>query len=364
MLDRHILSQIDPEKILGFLASIGWKNTNSDRKESYRYVHSDGGVLFVPADKGAVRYSRAVANVIETLSEWEGTTPTRIFQRIVLPSSDALILSFKGPSADRGSLPIGRVHDVIRSMKDSIKFAACGELQPMPFYVGVKKQAREIAETARFGQTEIGSFVLSIILPHSSTSGGNDPIERGVVKRLYTGIRQAKDCVINGNSLDFQKAFQDGLNANLAESLSQMKVEDLALNFSVNWDERAKVEDHFRQPIAVGERTFDMLESIGSKFRSEATAKEADIERAAIIGLAWDASDLDEDDAETPYVDLKVIEPSSFPIKKFRVTLSESDYKKAGSAHLASKHISLSGKLVKYKGRWWMRRYSGLVNSQ
>lgn len=356
--DENVLSKIDPEKVIGFLSSAGWKNQDPDNTEVYRYIHEDGGMLIIPTSSRVPRYSKSISNVISTISEWEDTDETRVFQQIVTPNADSLVFSFRGEAADKGSFPLSWIQDAAKYIKDSIKYSACGELQPSPYYVGIKRQAREISERARFGQTGIGSFVISVLLPHSVNSTKAEPIERGVMKRIITGTKQAKKCVLQGKDLDYDTAYKTGLNANLAESLAQLRFEGLTISMSALWDRQIPISNEFHSSVEVGERTFDFFDRISSGYRSETSEENVHIKKAKVIGLSWDDNENDESESDTPYIDVKVNDPSSLSIKKFRVSLGQEDYRIACDAHITSKEISIRGRLSKYKSRWWMRKYS------
>ena len=355
-----LMSSITPESLGAYLSANGWSKTSSSTAEAYKYEHREGGVLLLPSSVSAPRYIKSVSNVIETLSEWEERSCVDIFQNIVSPNSDSLFFAFTGQSADKGNLPIKYVHDATSYIEKSILYSASGEWKPKPFYTKAPAMAREIADKVRFGQTQLGSFVMTVLLPHSRpVAGSAEPTERKVLKRILTGISQARECVFSGKEFDYQNNFKVGLNANLSEAISLLMHDDLKISITAKWNPTIHITDEFKRSFELEERTFEILDSIGTKYRREETAQSIIFSKAKVIGLNWDETDDsdEDDDTEDPVVTLKIIQPAG-AFSNVRVVLDLDDYKKACRAHLDSKDVTIKGELSKYKNRWWLFNYS------
>lgn len=358
MLDDNFLVTISPESLTSYLSKAGWTN-ESPNSDVFKYTHKEGGTLILPTSPQAHRYAISVNNVIKTISAWENRSPIDVFQNIVNPRSDSLILAFCGELAKKGSLPLSYFYESIRNIRNSILYSACGEWQPKPFYKKPSKIASDIAEQARFGQTQIGSFVISVSLSHSTApNNADEPIERKVIKRILTGIKQARDYVTSGKLIDVANDFKSGLNANIAESLAALKTEGISLGISAQWDSHLCISEEFKKPLKIEERTFEMLEIISKEYRGKETSQPISITKSKVISLKWDFEnpDIDEDFTEH-FVILKIIEPDNISVSNIYVTLEPKDYMEACKAHMSSKHIKIEGELQKYKNHWWLFNY-------
>ena len=366
MINDHILSRVNPESLSSYLANNGWKNESPTNADLFKYTNKVGAILILPASSQAPRYSKSVTNVLETLADWEERSVKEIFQSIVNPSTDTLVFSFKGQEADKGSLSLGYLHQVIGNLKDTIAYSACSEWQPRPFFDRRTKRSLEMSEKAKFGQTDLGSYVINISLAHSRSSAQKEPIERKVFKRIITSLTQVREEVTGVRQIDVNTDYKTGINANLAESLSQLNRTGISLNVKATWDAVIPVDDVFKKTIPIEERMFEVLDSVSVQFRGEEAAKDSvSILKAKVVSLTKDSSNEDDNDFdEDNYIILKVIDPERFPVSKVRVSLDTEDYRKACRAHLEGQEVSINGELGKDKNRWWLLKYENFTISQ
>jgi hypothetical protein len=168
-------------------------------------------------------------------------------------SADLIRLELSGPAViddslalPQGAVAFARAHELMLA-------AACAAVEPRAVYATRKPaQAIEYVSRLRLGQTEPGSYVVTILSPVSPSldqaggAGGElpDPFERRVTTTLARATAAARDAAEVAGSTGALQPFLDatrlGVSANLCDAIAGLVTETGAdaLAVKLRWSPR------------------------------------------------------------------------------------------------------------------------------
>jgi len=136
----------------------------------------------------------------------------------------------------------------MESAKDVVLAAACSAVYARPNYPTRKPaEATDYLRQVRLGQTERGSFVLTVLCPvppellNPPTLLPQEPYGRRVTRTLMAALASARDATshaaITGNFDLFATSVQAGVSANLCDALVRLgeAVPETSLDLSLAW---------------------------------------------------------------------------------------------------------------------------------
>ena len=170
----------------------------------------------------------------------------------------------RGPEAADGSIPIDEGVSLVAHARDMMVAAACAALEPRAAYPGRKaSEVTEYLKRTRMGQTERGSYVVSVISPvapclapaeegklfEDVCVADEPPFERLVTVTLAQGLHAvsvaAERAASTGTFEPFLEAVKSGVSANLCSALVGLATGDgdtSQLDIDVSWS-RARPQD-------------------------------------------------------------------------------------------------------------------------
>jgi hypothetical protein len=148
---------------------------------------------------------------------------------IITTFADVLRVRALGIAEADGTLPLDLAVSFVEETRNMILAAACATIAPRSYWQRKPTKANEyVTQRARMGQTEKGSYVLTIHSPVSPELRTVDaiaesPFERRVMETLtvsLAAIREAaKKAIASGDLQPFQDAVPLGINANLCDAV-------------------------------------------------------------------------------------------------------------------------------------------------
>lgn len=122
--------------------------------------------LIVPLDPRVDDYGRSMADVIERLSKHSGRAPLEVLNDLLIPPSDVLRFVVDEPEARSGSIPLEQSISLLTGAQRALLSSACSVIQPQSFHPRLSRaEAEQLIGACRMGQTERGSFTLTIACP-------------------------------------------------------------------------------------------------------------------------------------------------------------------------------------------------------
>lgn len=272
-------------------------------------------------------------------------------------TSDRDVIRVRSPEAeDDGSVRIEAGVDLVVHARDLVLSAACAAWSPRPTYrAGKVKQADDYMSRVRLGQTEQGSFVVTLLAPVPPSiepqpdfwpREDEEPYERLVTRRLSSGLDAAAEAIekynLGAGITVFESAVQRGVSANLCDAAAKLSDKGDGVEISITW---ARTR---RTPQPRWARTFtrsegETLGEVGRIFH-EKQPRPDELVEGFIVKLARDESHFDGHVTMKAFVDGRLM--------SVHAELQRSDYDLAIQAHRDKQPIAAMGTLERVGHRW------------
>ena len=222
-------------------------------------------------------YASTMARALAALSEVEQRDQASIYADLGSTGVDTVRL--RAPDADsQGTIALSHGVAMYQEAENLMLAAACAAHDPRRSYHPRKiAEVRDYLDTIRLGQTERGSYVITIQSPIAPALGKNvqhalmpelddEPFPRAVTLKLAKALRSATTAISRAVDTDrfdaFEAAVQDGVNANLCDALSHLAENGGGLDVNISW---ARV-----RPAPVPSQVFRFSRDMGRVLQSAA----------------------------------------------------------------------------------------------
>jgi hypothetical protein len=254
--DDKLSTFLDPHDIETYLLARGWEDRRRTSMFSIWAAPKDRPVqtqLFVPLSAKPHDFESRLRELVSTLAEIEGEDRDVLITNLRYATADLVRIRLVSPRVGPGELPIGDGADLFEGAKDLMLAAACAAINVRPnFGPRMPRQATDYLDDVRLGQTERGSYVVTVIsavaAPEQRAILPDDaahldiPFERQVTTLLVTALGAARDAAHsvlheNGSLVAFDDAVESGVSANLCDAIATMGAGNVAANVqvSVEW---------------------------------------------------------------------------------------------------------------------------------
>ena len=232
------LANIPPKSLRSYVESRGWRKAAVSGTARVYELNGAGDGITVMESARFADYPLRMWEAIRTLADAENREWSAVLSDLLLSDLDVVRVRWLGDSRD-GAIPLDAGAALIRCSRDMLLSAACSAQRPKPsFRVRANKKALRYVERARLGQTERGSFVISIRLP---TAEGRDVFPDKVILKLISGLSAVHAAARGEDSetdfIRFADEIPNGVSANLCGALADALGDRAAegVEISVNW---------------------------------------------------------------------------------------------------------------------------------
>lgn len=361
--DQDALSAVAVRSLHAYLRQHGWEKIEAFGDKGIVYGATNRPEVVVPESTAYADYVQTVGKIITILADMESRSETAVLRDLTIADLD--LIRVRAPEADDdGSLPLDKGVDIIKQSRDALLAAACAVSKPQRvFRAGSNQEAKSYLESVRLGQTERGSFVVSLLSPVppslAETGAGTqiplwpeiqeEPFERRVTRTFMTALREMKFAISQVDSGEGISAFDErvarGVSSNLCAAVASLIKDGEGLDVSTSWaltrpgpeavhrvsfvpDDAATLEEAARELKNREPRANEKLEGPVTRL-----TRGPDAEEGQVTIQAW--------------IDDK---PTSV-----RVDFGSADYGQIVSAHNERKIVSLTGDLDREGARWVLK---------
>jgi hypothetical protein len=297
--NRGLLQSLAPIEVAAYLRSRGWHEQAGVTRDTALFTLGNDFEVMLPLSSNLRDFSLRMMDALSTLEIVEGKDKTEILADLSTSASDVIRVRLADPDARDGSLPLERASEIISKAYDMMLAAACSAADPKYFFSSRKPQAAsDYMRNVRLGQTERGSFVITILsrvtpglVPAQSGifDAVPEPFERRVTERLADALTaidsSAKAAVATGTLETFDKAVTQGISANLCDALAGMSdaggaERDVEVSFS--W---ARVRPTSRNPLIcyrVARDIVPVLREVARVFKSRSPQEDFEAKGSVI----------------------------------------------------------------------------------
>ena len=352
--DSIYLSAMRPLELASYLRTSGWiqQRWEPDRFAVWTKKSETGEEfeILLPLSRVA-DFPARIAELLGTLELAERRSQLEIVADLNTTNADIVRVISQNAEVADGSIPIEDAVSLVGDSRDMMLSAACGAIEHRAYYPRRKfAQAVEYLRGVRMGQTERGSYVVTIISrvpPSLSTDRGEfqEPYERQVTRTLASSLfqvqRAAEQAVATGSLDAFGNAIDYGVSANLCEAIVGMAGgADTNRNVAVHlsWSRSRPMSDPLPGRIVLPVDAIPVIEEAGRILRGTSPLEEYEVE-------GW-VEALDRPTGQ----DLGTVTILGFVDERphrIRLQLKDSEYHLAIRAHDGRVPVSCVGDLVK-----------------
>lgn len=354
----------DPGELAAYLRQQGWvlEKATAEWAEYTREVHGERVILEVPLKAAARDYSRVFAMLLDDLSRLEARTPSAVLRDIKAAAADIVRLAIGSSLTRDGRIPVDAGQRVYGAARDLLLAAACSVIDPRPVFANRKPdEAMRLLERARFGQTEVGSFVLTMecaIAPRLQQTflgvddGPDEPFERRTCIKLAQALQGAdaatRESSASGTLDPFKSRAQLGVSANLCEAVAEVIEATSAdvLDASFSFAARRPLAASVPRQVVFSSDTAPILREAAARLRDETTYPETEV-TGPVVKL--DSTDPDRGGE----VVLKAFIDGRY--RSIWLALPSEPYQRAITAHGERLLVRCTGELAR-EGRSWVLR--------
>ena len=351
------LSSVTLRSLYAYLASHGWQKIEPYGESGFVFgLESETLELLVPSEVLS-DYRRRIEEILETLSDVEKRDSLAILRDVSMSEYDLIRVRLPEP-APGGSVPVSDGVSLFQESRNLLLAAACSVSRPQRAYrAGRNQEASDYMDTVRFGQTEMGSFIASLLSPvppnlvgqaDLSTGLPPEPFARRVTRKLVSGLRSAKDAVTladhGGDISAFEQNVSQGVSANLCDAIANLlDVENRqSIDLSVSWS-LVREPPESRAQIVFNRSDISVLKEASRILRDRQERPNERLD-GYVYALARGQTQ------HRGRVTLKAVVDGA--MSSVRVDFAPPDYSRIAEAHDQRKVVSLEGDLRRDGQRW------------
>jgi hypothetical protein len=361
ILDIEALRSISPAALVAYARSQGWSKAENFGAHADVYSSSTQPEIILPRTNRLADYAATVSRLIGVFAKANNSDEIATYRDLIGADRDVVRVRAFGGDED-GSVPLDAGVKIVSQSRDMLLAAACAARSTQSTYrAGANKEAAEYMQRVKLGQTEHGSFVVTLLAPvppllqpqldPSWVDIDDEPIERMVTRRLMNSLeasRNAAEMALSGDADAFEKAVEFGVSANLCEAVASLIEQSNGLDISLTWARTRPTPESVRK-VAFSVNDAEILKEAARTFRLR-QPKPDSILYGNIHKLKRDQEQVE------GVVTLKTIIDDK--VQSVSAVLDQSTYALAVQAHKAQKQVIVTGDLERIGQRWQMTNAS------
>lgn len=207
---EELAGRVNPFVIKRYLKGNGWVSfkTKRDDISIFQYIEADRfEQVTIPNDRMLFDYSMALYQAIRTVADVEERPIEQMLLTLLNPHSDIVKIRIDDPGIEPGNIPFDAAVDLYENARKLIAASARDVLHPRNYHAGRPDDSvQKFVSQCRFGQTEVGSYVVPLVCPFMDVDSGTqeqltifdeadecaESLTRKVTRHLIEGIHSIK----------------------------------------------------------------------------------------------------------------------------------------------------------------------------
>lgn len=346
-----------------YLRASGWQQHDLQLGRASLWRRMIEGAEFeilLPMDSELRDYELRMGDMLGVLSTTENRSQSQVYNDLLLVTADVIRVRIADPELRDGSLPIEEHAQIAQRARDLVLAAACAATgNRVVWHKRKPAQAMEYIRRVRIGQSERGSYVVTIISRVSPTLHNSidslfeieEPFERMATQALARSLKAldgaAEKAAVSQSIEAFEHAVRDGVNANLCDAVVGLWGADAfqrSLEFSFSWSPTRPPSPNSIGRVSFGSDRLPVIREAGRMMREREPIPEYELYGSVIKLERNDASPT----GKVTVSGLVDDRPS-----KITLELGAEEYHRAVQAHDRGQSIHVVGTLVK-EGRGYV----------
>ncbi len=348
----NLARRISHRALIKYAESLDWRRVQGIEVDIALFHEPDRREhqIIIPLDEQFDDYGERVIDVISRLADFEKRPALEILNLLLVPSADILRFREISNEAESGNLPLDHAVRMIDGTRKLLLSVAHSVLVPRPYHPRLSRsEAEEFVSRCRLGQTERGSYVLSVVCPLDLSAGfsrpDRDPFARQVTD-LFIKTLNDLSLAADGAGIDdlTDLSIHPGISANFCESLLAIQPtgDQSYVNVSVVWSRYLPRENgEGKREVRLGFEIFDIAAKLGPLLRTFPKPSIAENYFGYVDELRGQPSRLD----SRPEGEVRLSLFDREEEFRARADLRADDYEEAAKAHLNSRLVFIKGVL-------------------
>ena len=352
--DRDALLAVSPAALSGYARAEGWSKVGLYGEFSDIYAADGLPEIVLPRTDSLSDYAVVVATLIEVFARVADVDELSLYQDLVTADRD--LIRMRVADGDDGTVSLSEGAEFVRGACDVVLAAACSFHNPQLHYrAGANVEANEYLRQMRLGQTEQGSFVITLHSPivpppiqmqfdfRPEDLPDDDTVERRITRHLASVLKCARKAIeetVGGSSDAFYKLVPDGVSANLCEALDKMIEPFSSMDVSFVW---ARTRPKAREKVRFSHDDAPILKEAARAFRHR--EPRSDVALSGFVNILTRAEDKEEGK-------IGMRTEIDGMTQSVNAVLSQSEYARAIRAHEEQAEVTAEGDLVRDGERW------------
>lgn len=357
--------KISPLAIARYLKETGWRQFIIQRQDIKVFQYDKDQDCFqvnIPMDNSLSDYGMAMYSAIETVAHVEEKSIEQVMLFLLNPNTDIIKIRL-----DKKDMEVGNIlfDDAIRlydNAKKLLASTAADIINPKMFHYGRQEDAvQKFLADCRYGQTEIGSYVVSIVCPFAELTDEEgykqlsffsddercaNSLTRNVTNKLLENVHIIKESIDNDDIKKFTDTTQiSSISANFFEALGGMNLyaDDTVLEIKAEWSPVVKSNRYEFSEVRISNAYYEPIKAIVD------TLKEKEGKSTEIVGRIkqLDAFPV-ADKRKSGSVKISYIDEQG-KSKVASTVLNKYDYDNAIEAHQLGKYVKIVGNIKEGK---------------
>jgi hypothetical protein len=351
--DPAALRKIDPNQVAVYLEKKGWRHESDiDQKASIWTIAEDSNdeaEVLLPLNASFRDYPFRVSEILQTLEAIEQRPQSDIYKNLIESLSDIIRIRLTHDDFGDGTVPLNNGYNLFRHAREMMLSAACSTVESKKHYEKKKPLgANNYLKQARFGQTQKGSFILTIISPIEAKDGFNvteTPFERRVVEKLFNSLKFVKTAAenIDPSKIDLQlpeNYLESGISSNLCEALLGIykSGREQEIDLSLSWSSSIPAPEDILTSIVFSPEIMPAVSRIAKRLKADIS------DGYEVVGEVVKLERQKQDSTGQVTIMEKIREKGK---RKIKVELPDEDYQIASQANTERLSVICRGDLVK-----------------
>lgn len=337
--DKEALLAISPAALSAYARTAGWAKVDTYGEHSDVFTGEGLPEIILPRTAHLGDYARVVSMVIEIFAKVADVDELTLYRDLAMADRDVVRVRAVDGDAS-GSVAVNDGIDLISGARDMILAAACSLQGPQSLYrAGATREARDYLSRVRLGQTEQGSFAITLLSPVIS------PLERQVTRRLADALaatREATEKTVGGDAGAFSAAVARGVSVNLCEALVKLIEPFPTLDISLVWA-RTHPMNTARNVVRFAAHDAPILRQVARSFREREPRPDI-----CLFGVVQRLKRYETDSEGTIALRASINGQNQEVV----AVLKQSDYERAIWAHKTKSPLVMEGDLERTGQRW------------
>ncbi len=245
---RDVILSLRPSQISAYLASQGWREDgvigesaavwHRTEDESYDFE------IILPLKDNLKDYVQRSYDLINVLAKFENRSLRDVVDDLINFHSDVIKIRVVHDDVENGSIPLNDGVLLIEKAKELLISVTKSTFNKRRHFTGgASKEIMDFVETFRLGQTEVGSYIVNLIMPIDRLPAEQgDMIEGSLTRSVTNTLARSLTAIENSmvsyresqSDQSFESAIEQGVSANLCDALVGLTGENQSRNVNIS----------------------------------------------------------------------------------------------------------------------------------